>query len=165
MNECAASLVQPRPLEELKEVALGIARGTLYTSLELEDPDHAVMVFLPFALMDDDEFEALQEVAGLFYVEREHASPCMGWNDLPFFFCVEVLTKDDARLVLALVERLQAGDNQILESIASLAAEIGHPGDVAAGGAKAASDRGSNVQAGAGPDLPADSALGQSSAR
>ena len=80
---------------ELKEIAVGIAEGRIFTNGHLRNQRDMLSVFMPLALgaLKDRTEEELKDI-GLFYEHLSEAGP-RSVNGNPCFMSVRMLTKDE----------------------------------------------------------------------
>lgn len=81
--------------EELRQIAVDIYDGKIFTSQHLSESEQNLMpmVFMPLALMDRETFKSLSEV-GMVYEYLDKAGP-RSVNGCPSFFSMHTLTSDE----------------------------------------------------------------------
>jgi len=100
--------------KEIKELALELYRGEIFTSLQLRDLESELsMVFMPLRFMDEIAIKILVESkVGMFYAKMNQAAPrCI--NGLPVFFGVSYINEDDT-------DRLMKKYNKVIELMEDL---------------------------------------------
>lgn len=90
----------PRPDEELKQIAVDLHAGKIYTSQHLKDPNLMGSVFMPLALMSlEDHIRLIANGETVMFEYMHKAGPLMV-NDHPGFFSMQCLTDTEWRKVL-----------------------------------------------------------------
>jgi hypothetical protein len=93
----------PMPEEKVREIALGIFKGTIFTSLQLpeDQPDLLPMVFMPLALMDKDTFAAfMAKKPCLIYGNMKDTFP-RSINGYPMFSTFGHANREDTDRIVA----------------------------------------------------------------
>lgn len=109
----------PRTDDEMKQLAIDVMAGRVFGTWNLEDPKDSRMVFMPLGL---SEPKHLQEMADAnvvhFYEYMEKAGP-RSCNGYPGFFSMKALDGDDATKLQAIIDKLQAAQDEALASVES----------------------------------------------
>lgn len=106
--------MESRSQTELKQIALAIYKGQLFTNKHLTDPRDLTRVFMPLTFLSKDQEEALlAEPPGLIFEDMAKAIP-MSVNGMPMFMSVQMLTEAEAERVMGLYERLRAAEAALL---------------------------------------------------
>lgn len=115
------ALFDERPsMDELKEVARGLASGHVFTDLHLRNPETEMsMVFMPIGLgvLSGITEEECKQI-GMIYEWLDKAGP-RSCNGLPMFMSVNILHRDDARTVLEMCNKLKEASEQVLNQVAN----------------------------------------------
>lgn len=101
--------------EEVKELALGIMSGAVFTDRSLGEHDMLGMVFMPYLFMDDDMKRQTLKVIlpkgekskrmGMIYEFMDKAGP-QAVNGMPIFHTMKVIGPDDVDRVASVMESI-----------------------------------------------------------
>lgn len=114
ISEIPQDVYTTKTNNEIKELALRLYRGEIFTSLQLRDLEHELSrVFMPIGFLDIVSIKVLTESnVGMFYSEMKHAAPrCI--NGLPMFFSVDYISEEDT-------DRLLKKYNQVVDLMEAL---------------------------------------------
>lgn len=112
-----ATIMDNRPPDQLVQIALDLHRGRIYSNLHLPEGMFASEVFIPLALLDQEQFDRLvQDPPGLVF-EYMHKANEWAVNDLPQFFSVQMLSKEDAVKVFDMATKLAEAEQVQLEAL------------------------------------------------
>ena len=93
--------------EELKQLALDIFQGLVFTDRHLSDVRDIQTVFMPLFFMDEASMERLKaDDPGLIYEYISEASPVSA-NGLPSFFSMKILSQDEAKKVVEMCQQMR----------------------------------------------------------
>jgi len=95
--------------EELKEIAMGINSGTIFTDRHIPENQKNMlpMVFMVISLMDEKARKKwIASEPGMIYEYLSAASP-RGVNGLPSFFSMRILTKDETQKVIDYMDKIK----------------------------------------------------------
>jgi len=102
---------EPKTDEELREIALGIAAGTIFSDAHLpkgQGDDMFMHVFMPLMFMDEEQRQGLiDQMPALFYENIGKAGP-RSINGYPTFLSVQYLTISEVRRMQVFVRELRA---------------------------------------------------------
>lgn len=98
---------QPKTEEELKEIALGVMSGTIFTSANLSERE-TTLVFMALALADQATLDQMQrDEITLIYEHIRNALP-RSVNGMPMFTSFYMLNKSDHHRLVEMVQKLQS---------------------------------------------------------
>ena len=104
---------QPKTEEELKQLALDISEGKVFTDRHLSDVRDLSAVLMPLAFLDEAGIEKLKaDDPGMVYEYMDKAGP-MAVNDMPCFFSMRLLSRDEAKKVGEYYRELKASKDPI----------------------------------------------------
>jgi hypothetical protein len=95
--------------KELKEIAMGIRAGTIFTDRNIRKQDHYMIgsIFMPIALMDDeDRKEYIASKPGMIFEHISKAAP-RAVNGYPIFFTMQTLSYDEADKVCEYFQKIE----------------------------------------------------------
>lgn len=98
--------------EELKEIAVGIRNGTIFTDRNIRDVQILGIVFMPLMFMSADQESKMEDI-GMVYEYMEKASS-RGINGYPIFMSMSLLTKDETNIVLDYYKKLEEAEKSIV---------------------------------------------------
>jgi len=102
--------------DELKQIALDLYHGLIFSTGHIENPEDAPRVFMPFSLMDGDSInEFKKQDPGLVYEYLEKAAP-RSINGLPIFFSFQFLTIDETKKMEQIYKKIVQAVDTALES-------------------------------------------------
>jgi len=91
---------------ELKQLAIDLAQGRIFTDRDIRDPSMLGVVFMPLIFMDEKLVKELKaEPPGLVY-EYLSAAGSRSINGMPCFFSCRMLSKADADKVYEMARRV-----------------------------------------------------------
>jgi hypothetical protein len=99
------SMIEGKSDEELLQLAKDIYSGAVYTDRHLEDIKNLRICFSPLATMPKEELDKFSDV-GLFYEYISESPSKLG--DMPIFLSVQVINRDDAKVVVDLIKARMA---------------------------------------------------------
>lgn len=104
MARVPQSTLPRKPVEELHEIAVGIAQNAIFTDRHIAPRDGRMtsMIFMPLGFLDRKQLLHLQrkQRPGLIYAKMADAGP-RAVNGYPMFFTCSMLHPDDATIVWA----------------------------------------------------------------
>lgn len=100
-------MLDDRPDEELRLIAVGMVDGTIYSSLHLEPHDDLAMIFMPIALMSEVDRISFFQNCGLIYEYVSKASP-VAINGSPSFFSMNFVSLADTEKLRVFVKEYAA---------------------------------------------------------
>jgi len=93
--------------EELKQLALDILEGRVFTDRHCSEPYEISMVFMPLVFLDEAGIEQLKaDDPGMVYEYLTEAGP-RSCNGLPNFFSMKLLSQDGTKKVMAIYDQLK----------------------------------------------------------
>jgi hypothetical protein len=100
-------MIPPRTDDELKQIALDLHQGRIFTDRHCPDPETFRMVFMLFVFMTEEHLDQLKaDPPGLIFEYLDQAGP-RSVNGMPSFFSCQMLNKADTDRVFALYEQLR----------------------------------------------------------
>lgn len=102
-------MIESKTEEELFQIAKDIYSGLVYTDRHLPDINNLRICFAPLASMSKEDLVKLNEV-GLFYEYLDKASP-EKINEMPVFFSVQVLNKEDTAVIVEAIKEREFIDS------------------------------------------------------
>jgi hypothetical protein len=101
--------------EEIRQLALDLLHGRIFTDRHCPDAESIRYVFMVFPFLDGDALDQLRDdPPGLVYEYLDKAGP-RSINGLPSFFSMNTLSQADTERVFALVARLRASTQTALQ--------------------------------------------------
>jgi hypothetical protein len=103
--------------KELKEIAQGIWKGTIFTSIQIHDMNDLHLVFLPLIFLNEEQVKEFNaDPPGLIFEDLSRAMPrCI--NGMPVFASMQTLDKEETKKVSEIfskicvaVEAIELGD-------------------------------------------------------
>lgn len=85
--------------EELKQLALDIHHGLVFTSGNIKPGDLLTMVFMPLAMMNPKQYERFLAKEPWALYEYYEKAMRMGVNGYPMFMSFSVLTREETKIV------------------------------------------------------------------
>jgi len=108
-----------RSEEELKAIAVGIADGNIFCSMQIPPGEQQHMlhsVFMVLAFMSKEDLERLlAENVSVFFEDMSKAGP-MSVNGYPCFFSCQTLTKTEWELVVPMIKKYDEMKKEFLKS-------------------------------------------------
>jgi len=105
-----------RPEEELKQIAVDLFQGKIFTDRHLQRLEDLPMVFMVIAFMRPKDLEKLKDdPPGLIFEYLDKAAP-RGTNGMPGFFSCQMLSQEDTKKVSEICGRLEKAQKEVLES-------------------------------------------------
>ncbi len=100
--------------DELKQIAVDLFHGKIYTDRHCQKPRDVMMVFMPLGLMEPKAFRKLQkDPPGMIFEYLDKAGPrCI--NGMPGFFSCQMLSQDDTNTVLEMYKKLEEAQKEAL---------------------------------------------------
>ncbi len=96
-----------RPEEEVKQIAVDLFHGKLFTNRHCQRPQDVMMVFMPLGLMEPKAFRKLQkDPPGMIFEYLDKAGP-RSINGMPGFFSCQMLSQDDTKTVFEIYKKLE----------------------------------------------------------
>lgn len=90
-----------RTNETLKEIALGLYKGEIFTSMQV--PEHEThllpVIFMPLMAMSTEDLKSREEVPYVVFSHMKHTLGSRGINGFPIFSACEFLTKEEFDIV------------------------------------------------------------------
>lgn len=80
---------------ELKQIALELWRGDIFSDRHINNPNDLGRVFMPLRLMDKEGLENLMKSNPEFIYEYMHKAAPQGVNGMPCFFSFQFLNKEE----------------------------------------------------------------------
>ena len=106
---------EPRlPKETIAELALGIFRGDVFTSWQIQDVSLTKMIFMLMLLSDKLRQELAEHPPALFCAQMKDAFPHR-INGYPMFHAFRAIYRQDAEAIFKQVKRLEAAAKEIAE--------------------------------------------------
>ena len=98
---------ETRTEESIKEVAIGIHHGKIFTSQHCARPEDIRLVFMPLVFMEQEQLDSLvaDKISVFFEYMSEAGSRSINGN--PSFFSLQMLNEDDWARVFTKVEKLK----------------------------------------------------------
>lgn len=107
------SKIQTLPEEKVKEIALGIDAGQIYTNWHLPDQGEMSSVFMPLGLgaLDNLSQGELNDVGMVFeYLEKQAPRSI---NGMPVFFSMHLVNMEDAGKIRGYLEKIGQAKNNL----------------------------------------------------
>lgn len=99
---------EPKTDEELKQIALDIYSGKIFSDRDCPDEHSVRTVFMPLALMDNEQLQELvNDKAAFIYEYLDKAGP-MACNGMPMFLSFKYLAEDDLEKVISYYDKITA---------------------------------------------------------
>ena len=100
-------MFKPHTDDELKELAIGIHAGSIFTDRHLHDQSALPMVFMPLVLgaLKDKSVDDIKSI-GLIYERIDAAGP-RSINGYPCFTSMRLLDKPDTKRVFEMIQKLK----------------------------------------------------------
>lgn len=95
---------------ELRELAQGIAEGRVFTDWHLHtdtEIDLLQIIFMPLALMSEDQFESFKAKEPYLLYEYMSAALPRGINGYPVFTSIQYLTKQETEIMSDYLRKYQ----------------------------------------------------------
>ncbi|GAH55011.1 unnamed protein product [marine sediment metagenome] len=106
--------MENRTAEELKQIAVDLFHGKLFTDRHLQRVEDLTMVFMPFIFMAAKDIRKLKkDPPGMIFEYRDKAGS-RSVNGMPMFFSCQMLTQDDTKAVLELCKKLEEAQMKAL---------------------------------------------------
>ena len=106
-----------KPVDKLKELALGIKNGQVFTDRHIDNKRDFTMVFLVLGFLDAKAHKALvAQKPAMVYEWMSHALP-RSCNGMPMFLSCGFLNKHDAEQVWKMVQALDEAEKKTLEAV------------------------------------------------
>jgi len=84
-----------RTEHELKEIAMGLAKGEIFSDWQIQNDEQVSLIFQAINFMTDQQIDGLKaEDIGMLYEYKTEAAYYQG--DIPVFVSFHCLTKDEA---------------------------------------------------------------------
>lgn len=94
---------------QLKDIALGISRNEIFSSMQISPNDTHLLpnIFMPLMFMDDLQLKQLQaDKIEHFYAPMSGAGP-RSLNGYPLFMSVSMLTLDEAKEIIIILNKIE----------------------------------------------------------
>lgn len=99
--------MENRTDEDLKQIAIDLFHGKIFTDRHLRRPEDIKMVFIVFAFMKKKDIDKLQkDPPGMIFEYLDKAGP-RSCNGMPGFFSCQMLSREDTAKVLELYKKLE----------------------------------------------------------
>lgn len=106
--------MENRTPEELKQIAVDLFHGKIFTDRHCRRPEDIMMVFMVFALMASKDMKKFQDdPPGMIFEYLDKAGP-RSINGMPGFFSCQMLSQDDTKTVLDLYKKLEEAQKEAL---------------------------------------------------
>ena len=92
---------------ELKQIALDLESGLILTDRHLRDPNDMDTVFMPLALMTEEQFESFMGKSPGMLFEYYSKASSRTINGMPTFFSVQVLSIDERDKVIGYWKKIK----------------------------------------------------------
>ena len=97
---------------EINQLAQDIHAGKVFTDRHVQVADDLLLVFMPFAFLQGDDLEKMNDV-GMVYQYMNEAGP-RSVNGMPTFMSFRTVSKSDLPLVLEKVRKIRAAVDSAL---------------------------------------------------
>lgn len=111
---------------EIKELALGIYKGEIFTSLQIRENDTYLLstIFMPLMFMDKEQIDKMEKhKAYMFYANMSEAGP-RAINGYPIFMSMNYINEEDCKKVLEKYEVIKKAIDGEMEKIPEGQVEI-----------------------------------------
>ena len=92
--------------EELKQIAIDLFSGKIFTDRHLNSPEELAHHFMPLVFMKETNLKKLSKKVDFIYEYMDKAMP-MGCNGKPIFMSLQYLTKPETKKMLLYHEKLK----------------------------------------------------------
>ena len=96
--------------EDLKQLALDMHKGLIFTDTQIGQPNMLAMVFMPLAFMSVDKKWVDQ--VGLIYEYLDKAGP-RSVNGMPTFMSMRIVPKTDLPLLIEYVKKYEKAEKAV----------------------------------------------------
>jgi len=107
-----------RPVEELKKIAVGIADGNIFCSMQIRPSEQKSMlnsVFMVLTFMEKKDLDKLvSEKVTVLFEDINKAGP-MSINGYPCFFSCQTLTDTEWKTIVPMIEQYDKIKKQFVE--------------------------------------------------
>lgn len=98
----------PKTPDEIKQLALGLLAGVVYTGSMCKSPTELRMMFMPLGFVDAETIEAMKSKNIVFFYEHLSNSTPHSINGKPTFLTVNMLNQTDYDLLIQTIEKVRA---------------------------------------------------------
>jgi hypothetical protein len=95
-----------RTREELKQLAVDIHGGRVFTDTMLSTPEEGISVFMPLSLMNEEQKDAFIKENPVFLFEYLNKAGPMAVNGKPIFFSFQFLVKEELEILRDIYKKL-----------------------------------------------------------
>lgn len=103
--------------EEVKQIALDLHRGKIFTDRHISDDDDGFKlerVFFVLGMLKPEQMDAIKaDPPGLIFEYIEKAGP-RGFGNLPMFFSMQMLSQEDTTKMFAIYNKLREAEESVL---------------------------------------------------
>ncbi len=92
--------------EEIKQIAVDLFHGKLFTDKHCQSPEDIRMVFMPLALMASKDMKKLQKDSPCMIFEYMDKAGPRSCNGMPGFFSCQMLSMEDTKKVFEIHGKL-----------------------------------------------------------
>jgi hypothetical protein len=99
--------------EELKEIALGIHKGHIFTDRHVRSAQELSLVFMPLIFLKEEQIDKIKkEDIGMVYEYMDKAGP-RSVNGMPCFMSMQMITEAEAKTVIGYVEKYREAEKTV----------------------------------------------------
>ena len=106
-----SSTYVPKTKEEIKDIAMGMREGRIFTSMQIREHDMNLLnvIFLPLVFMDYTQYKSIELMKIVhFYGHIDGGGSGRAINGYPSLFNMGMLNADDAKKVCDMYEKINA---------------------------------------------------------
>jgi hypothetical protein len=110
-------MIPNRPESELKQIALDLHKGLIFSDRHLGPDGDLASAFMALRFLDKQQLDELKASnPGLIfeYLEKQGTFSC---NGVPSFFSHQYLSQEDSAYVFKVIKQLRAAEQNVLESV------------------------------------------------
>lgn len=109
-----SKVIDSKTPEELKQIAIDIRAGRIFTDRHIQNLDDLSMVFMVFLFMKKEDIEDLrQSGVGLVYEYMEEANKHRSINGYPIFMSHKYLNIEDCKKLQEIVVKLAEAEKAV----------------------------------------------------
>jgi len=104
-------MVERMSREELKQLALDMLSGAVFTNMHVSAPEQLGLVFMLLGFLNDEQAKELADI-GLIYEYMSKAGP-RSVNGMPIFMSARFVHKDDMPELTTIIKKLQLAIKEV----------------------------------------------------
>ena len=108
--------MENRSEEEIKQIALDLYHGKIFTDRHCQSPEEVSSSFLVLAFMEPADVKKLQNDPPGMIFEYLHKAGPRAINGKPGFLSCEMLSPDDTKKVFAIYDKLKEAEKSVIEA-------------------------------------------------